>query len=222
MQFDSYEGSVPTGYGVWANARLARLALRAIGEESLSGKHILEIGPGRGFFAEACRDAGADYVAAEANSGLVASLRERGFEVIQQTIPPVPAKDRKFDIVFASAVIEHFTPPDAVEVFTGAHNALAKGGRLVLVAPDYSQNGVDFWRAHYTHVLPTTRNTLIQLAQDTGFAVRQCSYMGLMGTFPVPQLAKLIPHRDGKFFRLRLSLLRRIFADFVKKDATSD
>ncbi len=75
--------------------------------EIASGTNILEIGPGRGVFADICLEKGIEYCAVEPNQQMAASLEKRGANVIRAMVPPLPAIDKEFDAVVMLAVMEH-------------------------------------------------------------------------------------------------------------------
>ena len=55
-----------------------------------SGDKVLEIGPGRGAFADLCLERSIQYTAIEPNPHLAESLESRGAEVVRALVPPLP------------------------------------------------------------------------------------------------------------------------------------
>ncbi len=62
----------PTKMGMWLVKALSRRIFRYA--EIASGTNILEIGPGRGVFADICLEKGIEYCAVEPNQQMAASL----------------------------------------------------------------------------------------------------------------------------------------------------
>lgn len=149
---------------------LLRLATRGTAVRT-----VLEIGPGEGFFARACREAGIrEYVALESSPTGVKLLREQGFRVREATLPPFPDGLPAVDLLYASHLVEHLPSPDAVLSFLQqARSQLASNGRLVLVYPDARWMRMDFWESDYTHQWPSTPRRVAQVARDAGFVVQQ-------------------------------------------------
>jgi SAM-dependent methyltransferase len=138
-------------------------------------RSVMEVGPGEGFFARACRDAGIrDYLALESSPTGVRLLREQGFAVREATLPPFPPDLEPVDLLYASHLVEHLPGPDAVLSFLLHARALLRpGGRLVLVYPDARWMRMDFWESDYTHQWPSTPRRVAQVARDAGLAVWQ-------------------------------------------------
>ena len=95
----------PTGLGLRFVRRASERILAFA--DVAPGSSVLEIGPGRGEFAELCLGQKMEYHAIEPNAGLAESLRQKGANVICARVPPLPALDRKFDLVAMVNVMEH-------------------------------------------------------------------------------------------------------------------
>lgn len=161
---------------------------------------VVEIGPGEGFFAQSCREAGVSYLALESSAVGVAALQKQGFDVIQATLPPFPSSISQTDLVYASHLIEHLPNPDAVlDFMTQARAALRPGGRLAFAYPDARWMRMDFWDADYTHSWPSTPRRVAQVARDAGFEVAKhydcCLHFDGWRATVLRALMKLYPQR---------------------------
>ena len=124
-----------------AGMRLVRIVSRKIFEfaEIKGGEHILEIGPGRGVFADICLHQGLDYTAIEPNEKMANALERRGARVIRTTVPPLPATDEKSDVVVMNSVLEHMDSMNmALQLAREVLASLNAGGRFVVYVPDYA------------------------------------------------------------------------------------
>ncbi len=133
---------------------------------------ILEIGPGRGTFGLAAVASGWKYRAVDASSVLAASLRQKGLEVIEAFVPPIPVASESCDVVHADQVLEHMPGIDAARSLTSeALRVLRPGGVFSVVVPDYLKERTFFWDVDYTHNFVTTERRVRQLLQDGGFSI---------------------------------------------------
>lgn len=162
---------------------------------------VVEVGPGEGWFARACREAGIQhYLALEASSTGAQRLAASGFEVRCVKVPPIPAVLDAVDLVYASHVIEHLPGPEAVLCFLGGCGGLLKsGGAVVLAFPDARKLGVDFWDCGYTHAWPSTPRRVSQVAYDARLRVISTHHFSLNLFGPTARmvhlLSRLYPYR---------------------------
>ncbi|MDO8553018.1 MAG: methyltransferase domain-containing protein [bacterium] len=116
------------------------------------GMTILDIGCGRGDFAEAFAGAGliVHGVDRERAGHFPNSVTFTAADLVYE---PLPYKDGTFDIVFSKSVIEHVTNP---EHFIAENlRVLKPGGRLICLTPDWYTQMYIFWDDH-THQRPFT------------------------------------------------------------------
>ena len=125
----------PTGLGLrWVRRASQRILAFA---EVAPGSRILEIGPGRGEFAELCLGQKMEYHAIEPNAGLAESLRQKGANVLCARVPPLPALDRKFDLAVMVNVMEHMNGLEqALDIACQIRRVLNPGGKFLIHAPD--------------------------------------------------------------------------------------
>jgi len=148
---------------------------------------ILEIGPGKGYFNEALNISGIKhtYQALDRNKNILKKLNIPRFQVAD-----MGKKNKiqgKYDLIFASYVLEHLENPRFISDFLiNCHSALKPGGRLALVVPDALSQKMEFWNEDYTHFYPTTRRNILMSLVDNGFKnvqIEDFNYFSVFLTF---------------------------------------
>ena len=180
----------PTGIGMRLVKALARRIFNYM--QAGPGASILEIGPGRGDFADICLREGMDYSAIEANRQMAESLEERGATVISAMVPPLPALEREFDVVVMINVMEHMNSmADALQITQQIRRVLKPGGELIFcehgAAPDPGvrrwQDRIDpIWKrvfggCHLNRAIP-------ELIEQEGFRIERMDTMYVPGWRP--------------------------------------
>ncbi len=94
---------------------------------------VLEVGPGHGLFMNDLKQAGIRSVGLEASKQMAASLRDRGFEVIQGYIDDPPADTERFQGVFMSNVFEHLGSHE--RALRSLASMLRPNGRIITLQP---------------------------------------------------------------------------------------
>ncbi|MBS8122405.1 class I SAM-dependent methyltransferase [Candidatus Vampirococcus lugosii] len=141
--------------------------------------NILEIGPGKGFFAKKCLENNFNYKAIEGNKIMADNLKKNGIDVINDFVPPINI-EQKFDVIFMNQVFEHMDNKyKAIELLDSCYERLNNGGIVLTATPDYKIFKEDFFICDYTHSLPTSINSLQQMFFDTGFKVIYKNYYTL-------------------------------------------
>lgn len=134
--------------------------------------HIVEVGPGQGHFALECIGRGFRYTAIESSAPLQQGLREKGIEVIDAMVPPIPMPDDHVDVFFASMVLEHM--PDythAIGFVLEASRILKPSGIVCLTFPNAYACGKIFYEMDYTHSYFTTPRRVSQLCRQLGLEI---------------------------------------------------
>lgn len=196
----------PTKLGMWLGKVLSRKIFRYA--EVASGSSILEIGPGRGAFADICLEKGMEYSAIEPNPQMAASLEQRGANVICAIVPPLPRLDKEFDLVVMINVMEHMSSmQDALQITRQIREVLKPKAKFVIHAPDYLNWRLNFFNCDFSHNYVTTRRRLNQLLVNGGFNnIKSCYLSGPLTGF-VCFLVTAIASR------LPFALFNAIFAD---------
>ena len=135
-------------------------------------QHVLEIGPGSGFFAREWigRNPNVRYSAIETDVARHASLRELGI-----TLLPVDqnGQEQKYDLVVMSHVLEHFPRPrHFIEKYT---NSLMPGGALFIEVPclDHKHKTI-----HEPHLVFFDKKSMGALLKESGYSDVCLSYHG--------------------------------------------
>ncbi|MDW8146139.1 MAG: class I SAM-dependent methyltransferase [Roseiflexaceae bacterium] len=152
----------------WVRAQ-TRCVLDRLMRALPSASSLLEIGPGRGAFADACRQKHLQYCALDINARLLRGLSRRGHRGVLARATHMPCASETFDIVFASHVVEHSPGYSEALTFLEEMRRVVKcGGLVVIIAPDYLALREDFWNCDYSHSFVTTRRRLRQMYHDAG------------------------------------------------------
>jgi SAM-dependent methyltransferase len=193
-----------------AGMRLVRALARKIFDyaEIAPGQRVLEIGPGRGDFADICLERGVEYSAIEANRQMAESLEKRGANVVRAMVPPLPALDKTFDVVIMINVMEHMNGMEnALQITQQIRDVLKPGGKFVICSPDYLNWRRNFFNCDFSHNYVTTRRRLKQLLTNSGFShTRNCHLCGTLTGFPCFFISALVS-------RLPFGILNAMFAE---------
>ena len=211
----------PTKLGQWLNKRTWEDLLDWT---AVIPGCVLEIGPGRGYVGDFCKEYGMDYTCIEATKNLHNSMIERGFNSYNSFVPPLPDEvknGKKFDIAVAMAVLEHMpTHKEALQLVTEIKETLNPGGSIVLHVPEF--NGKDFYRNTFDHSYPCTRERLYGLLKAAGYINIRTEYAcfvfrGIIARlwsclhwlFPFEFIKELFPNNK---YAIRFQKIRSIFA----------
>lgn len=157
---------------------------------------ILEIGPGKGYFAEVCKLNKLDYTAIEGNLLMCKSLINRGYRVFNKYVPPL-ALEEKFDVIFMNQIFEHMeNKNEALKLLESCKNQLNDSGIIIIACPDIIFHKEDFYQ-DYTHGFPTTMFRVQNMLSDCGFKNIYSNYY----TF----------FFEGHIFTLILTVIVRLF-----------
>ena len=214
----------PTKAGAWLVKALALKIFKYA--EIAPGQSVLEIGPGRGVFADICLERGVAYSAIEANRQMAESLESRGAEVVRALVPPLPALDKEFDAVVMTNVMEHMNSmQDALHITQQIRAVLKPKGRFVICSPDYLNWRQNFFNSDFSHNYVTTRRRLSQLLTDGGFSSARSRHLSgtLTGLpcFLLSVIASRLPFGffNGMFpesklfyklYKVQLSFMRKV------------
>jgi len=225
----SQEEKLPTKYGMDLVRRTNKKILY-IFKELIKNEYIniLEIGPGRGVFAQLCRDEKINYTAMEVNPILASSLKNEGFEIVMAKVPPIPLASNKFDIVYMNQVFEHMNNPImAQELIKECYRVLKKGCFLCIISPDYLMWKEEFFNGDYTHNYITTVRRLKEIYYDNDLDIVYVNYFsttfsGELTTYFLSIISRvLIRSRliylltfgiisEERIYKLRVTLLRSL------------
>jgi hypothetical protein len=133
-------------------------------------KSVLEIGPGHGYFAEHCREAGFTYEFCDTSPAVLSKMSELGFRGHLGLIQDVSPNLKKYDMIWMSHVLEHSpTWLAAREMVATCRELLSDQGFIVVVGPDALSWRREFWNVDWSHGYPTTLRNVIQILNDAGY-----------------------------------------------------
>jgi len=174
--YDHFHQDQPTGPGAWVASRFCRAILDFMGLKA--GDRVLEIGPGRGAFADLCLERSIEYTAIEPNAHLAEPLEKRGAEVVRALVPPLPEMDKKFHCVVMINVLEHMSGvKEALAIAEQVRACLEPNGRFVVCSPDYLNLRWHFYNCDFSHGYVTTQRRLAQLLISAGYGASTSAYL---------------------------------------------
>ena len=141
-----------------------------------TGDRALDLGCGDGTFTAVMAGAGADVVGADVAEAALVRARRRHSELDFQLVPidaPLPFGDCRFDVIWASEVIEHVA--DTARWLSEVRRVLTPGGRLLLTTPSHGRlrlalRGIEqFSPPLGDHLHLYTKGALRSLLVDFGF-----------------------------------------------------
>ena len=130
------------------------------------GERILDVGCGRGEFVRAFRDTGLIAEGADIATGseaLLDGIKVSHFNLADERFP---YPNDSFDIVFSKSVIEHVEDP--AHFLEEQRRVLKRGGRIIVLTPDWMTQMKIFWN-DYTHKRPYTTTGLCHALTAFGF-----------------------------------------------------
>lgn len=174
--YNHFSQDKPTKLGQWMVTTFSQkiFEIAKIKREEL----VLEIGPGRGGFADVCAANGAEYWAIEPNQKMAEDLERRGMKVIQAVVPPIPKMERSFDAVVMINVMEHMDGlASALQITEKIKDVLNQNGKIIICSPDYLNLRHNFFNCDFSHNYVTTRRRLEQLLISAGFVNIKSFYL---------------------------------------------
>jgi predicted TPR repeat methyltransferase len=133
---------------------------------------IVEIGPGRGEFAQECINRKFDYTGIEPSKTLADMLRSVGYNIINQKVPPLHLEENQYDLIHSKDVIEHLISYEEVlGLLSDCRLVLKDGGYISAIVPNFATLKELFYEYEYQHAFPTTEMRMQRLLEDSGFQV---------------------------------------------------
>jgi 2-polyprenyl-3-methyl-5-hydroxy-6-metoxy-1,4-benzoquinol methylase len=169
-------------------------------------KKILEIGCGSGFLLQSLHDYGYNVSGIEPSFKAVELARNKGLNVYCDIFPSKLLKDKKFDLIIMSHVLEHIK--DTTEIINEVKNHLNPGGLFLLIQTNYE--GIvprlkkDNWYAwvpeqHYWHFTP---KGLTKLLEKEEFKVLKTEYSTIVHGNMLSFIYMIIPKTGDQFHLL--------------------
>ena len=222
--YDHFHQDSPTGIGSRITVAFSKKIFNYVKIEP--HQSVLEIGPGRGVFADICLEKSIEYFAVEPNQQMAVSLEERGANVIRAMVPPLPDLAKEFDVVVMINAMEHMNSmQDALQLTGQIRDVLKPKGKLVICSPDYLNLRHNFFNCDFSHNYVTTRRRLRQLLLSAGFEnIKSCYLSGpltgfvcfivsaLAGRLPFGTLNAWFPVNKVfyKLYKIQLTFSRKV------------
>ena len=171
---------------------------------------ILDIGTADGLMLRNLKDTfpKTTCVGIEYARDLMACCESKTIHLIQGNALVLPIKDDTFDVVVATAIIEHVSEP--IQLIREAFRVLRKNGILIITTPHPFWEGIATYIGHLKkeehHELITLRK-LISLFNTAGFEIVNAEQFMIS---PIGMPFELTLEKILKFFRLNFLLLNQI------------
>lgn len=196
--------------------------------------NILEIGPGKGDLATSfLKNNFLNYDVVEPNDRMRKSIEKQGVRNAKDyMIPYIDEADSSYDVIIISDVFEHLNGTNDAKIFISETERVLKNmGYIFIISPDFFDWGLDFWNCDFSHSNPTSIRRVIQLFYNNNIKSIYCNYMyscftGFLGK-AINSFIKLATFYckgnsiDSKFYKLRLTFLRRFIIVGQKTDFKS-
>jgi len=180
---------------------------------------LLEIGSGKGSFAEECLKQGdIKYFGIEPEETLASQLISKGYNIEQVFVPPIPFENNSFDVITHSHVIEHLdNAHHAYKFMTESKRVLKNNGLLIFRCPNALTWGMGFWDVDYTHSFVTTPTRIKQLLYDCDFKIVYFEELSFFKPRHFGKFKYIVP-RNIKFLNKLYPKISKFLGKFIKKD----
>ncbi len=185
---------------------------------------ILELGVGKGYFAQACysynekHDAKIVYSAFDRNKDMLDNLKnyDKTVQTFSGELPDLTIKsNKKFDVVYCAFVIEHLKGGlEAYEVINNIKKILKDDGLIIFFTPNALSQGYEFYNIDYTHSYPTTARNITMAFNDCSITDVTCLKINGLCTYKhfENQALRILHKFVFSFYSYRLfSILARPF-----------
>lgn len=190
---------------------------------NLKNKKVLEIGSGRGEFANEFSNLGINLYAVDMNENSKKCLKESIiFQKCNLENDKLPFEDNFFDVIYSKSVLEHLRNSESF--FLESKRVLKKNGLLITYTPDWESQFKNFYD-DTTHIKPYTLVSIKQAYLNYGYnflSAEKFYQLPIIWKFPIIKyfcnlISFFIPIRS-KFKFLRFSKELMILA-IGKKDS---
>lgn len=166
--YDNFSNMQPTAAGSQMARRIAINQMSLILKSHSKVRDLLELGPGRGPFAEQCQQHRLNYTCADISVHSLSELNHLPRRV-QALIPPIPFASNQFDVSFAANFLEHMLDfRHAYDLVDEMKRVVRPDGLVCHCVPNVMDWGLQFWNGDYTHSFPTTPRRVAQIYLDLG------------------------------------------------------
>jgi len=171
---------------------------------------ILDIGTADGLMLRNLKDVfpNATCAGIEYAKDLMACCESKTIHLIQGDAVVLPIKDNAFDVVIATAIIEHVSEP--IQLIREASRVLRGNGIFIVTTPHPFWEGIATYIGHLKkeeHHELITLSKLISLFNTAGFEIANAEQFMIS---PIGMPFELTLEKILKFFRLNFLLLNQI------------
>lgn len=172
--------------------------------EFSASQKLLEIGCGRGEFANGFKNLGLDVYCIDQSTIAKRYFPDLNIQQVNLSDQPFPYPDNFFDIIYSKSVVEHFYYPE--KIFQEAYRTLKPGGILITLCPDWESNFKIYYE-DFTHRTPFMKTSLENIQLICGFSqVKVSKFRQLPITW-----------RAEYFFNFFTEITRLFVPNFFKK-----
>ena len=146
-------------------------------KEVVSGKIVLEIGPGVGGLAKLILDSGYTYMCVDRSETLIDSLVKLGIDAKYGEVPPLPYESSSVDCIVLMNVFEHMADSEkALALLNEIYRVLKTNGKVLMLVPNCTGWGFDFYEVDYTHSFEISAERMRQIFSDSNFHINSMSH----------------------------------------------
>ena len=162
-----------------AGSEFSRAYQKKYAELFSPGQVVLDVGCGTGVFMELLKERGVEAVGIDTFHQSITACKGKKLTVFEKdALQFLKTTRQQFDGVMLSHIIEHMAPKTVMQLFEFAARSLRKGGRIVILTPNFLQLDValeTFW-LDITHVRPYPIPLLEKLLEHAGLNVSASGY----------------------------------------------
>ena len=141
-----YNFTTITSWGNNRKTRYLRALVNNLLPELYPSSLVVEVGPGRGEFADIIVTKDYNYIGIEPSQSLREELQAREYKILEKTIPMIDLADESVDLIYSYDVLEHLESYSIIlDFFREAKRALKPGGYIVSSAPNAAVLGNIFY-----------------------------------------------------------------------------
>lgn len=182
---------------------------------SYVNNRFLDIGCATGLLVKYMKDKGWDSFGLEiCRESAEYGIKERGVNIVINTLSDACFKDNHFSVIHFSHVIEHV--PSPLKFLKEVHRVLAPGGMVITATPNINSLQAalfkEKWRSAIAdHLTLFSKKTLKMMLIKAGFKIKRSAVWGGLAKGTVPDIIKKPVDKLAKVFRFGDVVLYQAF-----------